>query len=132
MTNEEAKKILKEIWSLTERQAEAVDVAIEALEQSELKKGKWIPCSERLPEDLEPVNITWVNHNPVSYYADIKEKPFTATGHYCNGKWWWYSATCQDYLAEYGESDGDDMADDIEVIAWMPLPESWEEANGKG
>lgn len=86
---------------------------------------KWIPVSERLPEDTYPVNITWVNHNPESYYTDIKDKPFTATGHYCNGRWWWYSTTCQDYLDEYGRCDVDAMDDDIEVIAWMPLPKPY-------
>lgn len=90
-----------------------------------LEWAKWIPVSERLPEDSEPVNITWVNHNPETYYADIKDEPFTATGHYCNGKWWWYSVTCQDYLDEYGHSDVDAMDDDIEVVAWMPLPEPY-------
>ena len=25
---------------------------------------KWIPVSERPPEDLEEVNVTWINHNP--------------------------------------------------------------------
>lgn len=40
----------------------------------------WTPCSERLPEELVPVNITWVNHEPESYYEDIKDKPFSATG----------------------------------------------------
>ena len=25
---------------------------------------QWIPVSERTPEDLEEVNVTWVNHNP--------------------------------------------------------------------
>lgn len=89
----------------------------------------WIPASERLPEDLEPVNITWVNHNPESYYADIKDKPFTATGHYCNGRWWWYSVTCQDYLNEYGRCDVDAMDDDIEVIAWQPLPKPYKPTN---
>ena len=88
-------------------------------------KTYWIPVSERLPEDTNPVNITWVNHNPESYYADIKDKPFTATGHYCNGRWWWYSVTCQDYLDEYGHWDIDAMDDAIEVIAWMPLPEPY-------
>lgn len=83
---------------------------------------RWIPCSERLPEDLEPVNITWVNHNPEGYYADIKDKPFTATGHYCKGRWYWYSSTCQDYLEEYGRCDVDEIDTDIEVTAWMPLP----------
>jgi len=90
------------------------------------EQTRWIPVSEKLPEDLEPVNITWVNHNPESYYADIKDKPFTATGHYCNGRWWWYSATCEDYLNEYGRCDVDAMDDDIEVIAWMPLPKQYE------
>ena len=96
----------------------------------ELKKlreqTRWIPVSERLPENTKPVNITWVNHNPVSYYADIKDKPFVATGHYCKGKWWWYSVTCQDYLNEYGRCDVDAMDDDIEVIAWMPLPKPYQ------
>lgn len=88
---------------------------------------QWIPVSERLPENTEPVNITWVNRKPEPYYADIKDKPFTATGHYCNGKWWWYSAVCQDYLDEYCECEMDEMDRDIEVIAWMPLPEPYKE-----
>lgn len=89
------------------------------------QEQRWIPVSERLPENTEPVNITWVNRKPEPYYADIKDKPFTATGHYCNGKWWWYSALCQDYLDEYGECKMDEMDGDIEVIAWMPLPEPY-------
>lgn len=87
--------------------------------------GKWIPVSERLPEDTDPVNITWVNHKPVSYYADIKDKLFTATGCYCDGKWYWYSAVCQAYLDEYRYSENDYMDNGIEVIAWMPLPEPY-------
>ena len=100
---------------------EALDMAIKALEQ------RWIPVSERLPDNTDPVYITWVNHDPESYYADIKDKSFTATGHYCNGRWWWYSVTCQDYLDEYGRCDVDAMDDAIEVIAWMPLPEPYKE-----
>ena len=128
MTNEEAKEILamyrfnliQSMSNQLEGDIEAFDDAIKALEQT-----RWIPVSERLPEDLEPVNITWVNHNPESYYADIKDKPFTATGHYCNGRWWWYSVICQDYLNEYGQCDVDAMNDDIDVIAWMPLPQPY-------
>lgn len=86
---------------------------------------RWIPVSERLPDNSDPVNITWVNHNPEPYYADIKDKPFTATGHYCNGRWWWYSVTCQDYLDVFGRCNVDAMDEDIEVIAWMPLPEPY-------
>lgn len=89
------------------------------------KPNKWIPVSKRLPEELEPVNITWVNHNPESYYADIKDKPFTATGYYCKGKWYWFSSTCEDYLREYGRCDVDEIDADVEVTAWMPLPTSY-------
>ena len=95
------------------------------LTETAQQKQRWIPVSERLPENTEPVNITWVNRKPEPYYADIKDKPFTATGHYCNGKWWWYSALCQDYLDEYGECKMDEMDGDIEVIAWCELPEPY-------
>ena len=97
------------------------DNSIKALEQD----TKWIPVSERLPEELEPVNITWVNHNPESYYADIKDKPFTATGVYFNGQWYWWSTLCTDILAEYSHNYDDIIHDDIEITAWMPLPESY-------
>ena len=47
MTNEEASKILHVLWVyyhhyLTEKEAEAVDMAIEALKQPEQKKGVWM------------------------------------------------------------------------------------------
>ena len=87
---------------------------------------EWIPCSERLPKDLEVVNITWINHRPMTYYADIKDKPFTATAIHYKDKWWWYSPICEDLLAEYGKSECDKMDDDIEVTAWMPLPPAYE------
>lgn len=91
--------------------------------------GKWIPVSERLPEDYVPVNITWVNHNPDPYYASIKDVPFTATGICYKGKWYWYSVVCEDYLKEYGERYETDAVDaDIEVTAWMPLPEPYRES----
>lgn len=91
---------------------------------------KWIPCSERLPEELQEVNITWVNTNPESYYESIKGKPFTGSAVYYKGRWNWYSSVCRDYLAEYGFSPNDEVDDAIKVIAWMPLPKPWRgEAN---
>ncbi len=90
------------------------------------EQTEWIMVSEKLPEELEPVNITWVNHNPESYYEDIKDKPHTATGIYYKGRWYWYSSTCEDYLKEYGRFDVDEIDTDIEVTAWMPLPEPYE------
>ena len=67
---------------------------------------KWIPVTERLPEDNKAVNVVWVNHNPLDYYKHIKDKPQTATGVYYRGRWYWWSAVVQDYLAEYGEWGG--------------------------
>lgn len=86
----------------------------------------WIPCSKRLPENMELVNVTWVNRDPEPYYMNIKDKPFTATGIYFKGKWYWYSVTCEDMLGEYGENEIDEVADGVEIVAWMPLPKPYE------
>lgn len=91
-------------------------------ELAEEHKGGWIPCSERLPETNDAVNITWVNRKPEPYYKDIKDKPFTATGHYHKGKWYWYSCVCKDYLDEYENSCADEVDKDIDIVAWQPLP----------
>ncbi|MBQ1297419.1 MAG: DUF551 domain-containing protein [Clostridiales bacterium] len=99
---------------------------VEQLPSVTQKSGKWIPVSERLPEDLEPVNITWVNHEPEPYYHDIKDRNFVATGIYYRGQWYWYSTTCADYLGEYGSNEIDKVDDAVEIIAWMPLPKSYE------
>ena len=78
---------------------------------------------EDLPEEYTPVLVTWVNHNPVIYYSDIKDKPFSdAMCVYCKGKWWWWSSTCVDELQEHGESNELDKVDnDIEIIAWKEI-----------
>ena len=86
---------------------------------------RWIPCSERLPEDIRPVIVTWKNTDPKSYYQYIVGKRFTGTACYKNGKWYWYSSTTEDMLAEYGRYDSEEFDEAIECIAWMPLPEPY-------
>ena len=98
-----------------------------ALERSAIDaEPQWILCSERLPQNMEPVNITWVNREPVPYYMHIKDKPFTATGIYFKGKWYWWSSTCDDILCEYGQNEIDEVVDGIDIVAWMPLPKPYE------
>lgn len=105
---------------------QATEEAFEIVNQVEAEYNNgWIPCSEILPETNDAVNVVWVNRKPEPYYADIKDKPFTATGHYHKGKWYWYSVVCKDYLDEYGTSDVDEVDEDIDIIAWQPLPEPY-------
>ena len=103
---------------------EMIEQLKDDLEQDEKENG-WIPVSERLPEDCVSVNITWVNHKPESYYISIKDVPFTATGMLYDGKWFWYSTVCEDYLREFGRNDMDEVDENITVIAWNPLPEPY-------
>ena len=114
---------------------DAINMAISALQAQELSNnspkldsgnGEWIPVSERLPEDLAEVNVTWVNHDPEPYYDFIKDKPATASAVYYKGEWYWYSSVCGDMLSEYGKNDTDKVDDAIEIIAWMPLPEPYQ------
>ena len=101
------------------------------LEELEARReaDKWIPVSERTPDDLKPVNITWINHDPTPYYKEIKDKPFTATGVYFNGQWYWWSTTCEDILAAFSHNSDDIIDKDIEVTAWKPLPEEYKGEN---
>lgn len=106
--------------------AEEWDELTNAIKQVQSAQ-QWIPVTERPPEDLKPVNITYINEDPAPYYEHIKGIPFTATAIYYRGGWYWWSCTCVDVLAEYGHSYSDSMDEGIEVKAWMPLPDPYEE-----
>lgn len=131
MKIEEAIKMLKQLVNMlsddfgdSELCEDALQLAITALQNQPV----WIPVSERLPEDCVPVNVTWINRNPEPYYKDIKDVPFANTAVYCNGKWYWQSSVCTDYLEEYGEYNVDLVDKDIDIVSWMPLPEPYRES----
>ena len=136
MKREEAIKLLNDIHSQccdtanilctldADKRCDALQLAIIALQNQPV----WIPVSERLPEELVPVNVTWINRNPEPYYAEIKDVPFACTAVYYNGKWYWWSSVCTDYLKEYGEYNVDLVDKDIDIVAWMPLPEPYRES----
>lgn len=91
------------------------------------KENDWTPIYEDLPEDLLPVNVTWTNRNPETYYENIKGKRFVDTAVYYQGDWYWWNSRCVDYLKEYGDRAPVERIDAaIEIIAWKPLPEPWE------
>ncbi len=128
MTIDRAIEILdpehREHYESIEPVMEACRMGMEALERT-----RWIPCSERLPKELEPVNVVWVNHRPEQYHQEIKDVPQKATAVYYRKQWYWWSCVCEDLLAEYGTNEADKVDDAIEITHWMPLPEPPEEGD---
>ena len=73
------------------------------------EKMQWIPCSERLPKDLEDV-LVWVSGVFISGAHVGEECQWYGTGYMINAKW---NVECYKHIK------------DIKVIAWMPLPEPY-------
>lgn len=94
-----------------------------AKESAKLLERRWIPVTERLPEERVLVNVVWVNRAPEPYYEKIKGVPFSDTACFYGGRWYWDSPVLLDYLAEYGKDEFDLMDEAVEITHWMPLPE---------
>ena len=77
---------------------------------------QWIPCSERLPEEKDAGILKRLGINKRSDYViatvDVKGERKTVTACTYDGKWGWNMKH---------------VFPDYKIIAWMPLPEPYEE-----
>ena len=85
---------------------------IEAVRESE-NKMRWIPVEERLPkEDINPVTQDAYVYPVTVDFGNVRDVRYYS---FCRGHWY----NC-----------GPNPLDDI-VIAWMPLPEPYEEVRNE-
>lgn len=87
----------------------SLEMAIEALEQAKTNcsefPNNWIPCSERQP-DVNGWYITTISGEICG-----QDRAFSGMSEFANGKW----------------TSGDDADETEMTIAWMPLPEPYQE-----
>lgn len=100
MTREEAIDIIKCLAWHTRPDEKDIEQAIKTLEQ----EPRWIPVSERLPEDKEIILIT---------SSDMYLSKLTPWCGWKNRNNWYTFTANGSYLIKY-------------PIAWMPLPTSYE------
>ncbi len=92
------------------------------IHKAERQQGEWIPVSERLPEDMQRVLIWFEYYRYGDYncmyqtYGDYNCMYQTyGFGYVCDGKW-------SPFI------NGEIGWQDARIIAWIPLPEPYKEA----
>lgn len=103
---------------------ENVEILKELVEKQS-KIGNWVTCNQKLPENLQEVVVTFINKRPPMYYESIRNVPMVAFAIYYKDEWYWWASTVGDLLAEYGKCESELIDKDIEITAWMPLPEPY-------
>ena len=97
-----------------------------------MSEMRWIPVTERLPEDWEEVIVTWVNTNIEQYDSDSgikKDTTFSGAAFFYKNNWYWYSSTTLHVLMTRGECKEMLMDSTLKITAWMPLPEPYKEGS---
>lgn len=102
--------------------------------------GKWIPCRERLPENEQEVEITyvkkhWKTGEPLYFTCRAFYSDGTVNTKESNYVWdetdnWEYIEKMDAYIIPEGWWECVSFAEefaavDMPVIAWMPLPEAY-------
>lgn len=105
------KKVLLELYEGLENKGfmVPVDVVIQNIKDMPIVSG-WIPCSERLPDHGNKV-LVW--------YKGERFYDFTEFSEYAIAR----------YRKESGDWSGEFFPDVLDVIAWMPLPEPYDECD---
>ena len=126
MTPKESAKVifgvLHDDWfSWTPEVVEAFNMAISALEKQEA--DRWIPVSERLPEEYGEYRITWKT-------SSAPGKRFIGDAEYEPGLEW--DDAHDRFFGEWLLEDYVKAYPDVEVTAWKPIGEPYtEEDNDK-
>ena len=99
----------RKYWQYTTRSIRDTVKALKDIPSAE-KQGEWVPCSERLPEEVR-----------TSYWI------CTDDGYQCQCRWtnvnpFWSDLTTDWHWNPY------DFPQYSEVVAWMPLPEPYKES----
>ena len=104
------REFLDTVFALAPNEANAIMDAFD--EYVDSNEPHWIPVTERLPEDSVYVLLT-VRRMDDSY----NHVPFISTGYISwNHQCWWCA------------HDGNCKDANIDVLAWMPLPEPYKES----
>lgn len=98
--------------ALLNKQIEALNMGIDALKDYKPKTGRWIPCEERMPDDVEGSYgcIATVMNTDIRTGEEVEVLLPYPVGY--DGKIWIDDEGCE---CPY------------EVIAWMPLPKPYED-----
>ena len=122
MKPDEAIEILKNMkWSITTKfnavnsSTKALDMAISALEKQE--QDRWIPVTERLPEEYGEYRITWkTSRSEKRLIADAEYEPENE-----------YDAVNREFIGKWLLEDDIRYYPNVEVIAWKPIEEPYTE-----
>ena len=96
---------------------------IDAVKDAPTIEPKWIPCSERLPEDSGDYLVR-PSDSVLEDYSDFCEVMIIPYDADCEAFGWWTDRYDPISLG-YVDSD----FNEFDVLAWMPLPEPWKGAD---
>lgn len=96
--------------------------AIQELRDNGVFFSRWIPVSEKLPEEYGEYLITWTTSQSKRPFIGISEGEVTSEYDHEHNRFK-FKWLLEDYVKNYP---------DVKVIAWMPLPEPFEPQESEG